>query len=248
MNYDYIIVGAGAAGCVLANRLSEDPQTRVLLVEAGGSDDRFLIRMPLGMLRAFRDPTLTWGFMSEPEPHLNGRVFAVTRGRVLGGSSSINGMFFMRGHSTDFDGWQAQGARAGATRTCCRISRSWNRAGAGRCPITAPAVPCRSRPIATTKLLHEPLMPTAAPAGYWTSDDLHGRLEEGFARGEITVDARGRRASAARAYLKPALHRPNLEVMQGALTTRVLVETGRARGHRAASRQRDAQRIRRTAK
>jgi alkylation response protein AidB-like acyl-CoA dehydrogenase len=95
--YDYIIVGAGAAGCVLANRLSEDPQTRVLLVEAGGSDDRFLIILPLGLLRAFRDPSLTWGYVSEPEPHLNGRVLPVPRGRVLGGSSSINGMFFMRG-------------------------------------------------------------------------------------------------------------------------------------------------------
>ena len=111
MIYDYIIVGAGAAGCVLANRLSEDPDTRVLLVEAGGSDDRFLIRLPLGMLRAFRDPTITWGYLSEPEPHLNGRVLGVPRGRVLGGSSSINGMFFMRGHSSDFDGWQALGAQ-----------------------------------------------------------------------------------------------------------------------------------------
>ena len=105
MSYDYIIVGAGAAGCVLANRLSADPQVRVLLVEAGGSDDRFLIKLPLGLLRAFRDPAITWGYLSEPEPHLNGRVLGVPRGRVLGGSSSINGMFFMRGHSADFDGW-----------------------------------------------------------------------------------------------------------------------------------------------
>jgi choline dehydrogenase len=94
MNYDYIIVGAGAAGCVLANRLSEDPQTRVLLVEAGGSDDRFLIRLPLGLLRAFRDPTLTWGYVSEPELHLM-VARCPCRGRVHGGSSSINGMFFM---------------------------------------------------------------------------------------------------------------------------------------------------------
>jgi len=230
LNYDYIIVGAGAAGCVLANRLSEDPQSRVLLVEAGGSDDRFLIRMPLGMMRAFRDPTLTWGFMSEPEPHLNGRVFPVTRGRVLGGSSSINGMFFMRGHSSDFDGWQALGCErwsyAHVLPYFKKLECSWR----GEVPYHGASGLMPIAPNATTKLLHEPLMATATAAGFWTSDDIHGRLEEGFARPEITIDARGRRASAARAYLRPALKRPNLEVMQGALTTRVLVAGQRAVG------------------
>jgi choline dehydrogenase len=230
LSYDYIIVGAGAAGCVLANRLSEDPNTRVLLVEAGGSDDRFLIRLPLGMLRAFRDPSLTWGFMSEPEPHLNGRALPVPRGRVLGGSSSINGMFFMRGHSGDFDGWQSMGAEgwgfADVLPYFKKLESSWR----GAVPYHGDSGPMPIAPNATTKLLHEPLMQTAVPAGFWTSDDLHGRLEEGFARAELTVDARGRRASSARAYLKPALHRPNLEVMQGALTTRVLIERHRAVG------------------
>ena len=230
MSYDYIIVGAGAAGCVLANRLSEDPQTRVLLVEAGGSDDRFLIRMPLGMMRAFRDPTLTWGFMSEPEPHLNGRVLPVIRGRVLGGSSSINGMFFMRGHSTDFDGWQAMGCErwsyAHVLPYFKKLESSWR----GDVPYHGATGPMPVAPNATTRLLHEPLMSTAAAAGYWTTDDINGRLEEGFARSEITVDARGRRANAARTYLRPALQRPNLDIMQGALTARVLVEANRAVG------------------
>ncbi len=230
MNYDYIIVGAGAAGCVLANRLSEDPQTRVLLVEAGGSDDRFLIRMPLGMMRAFRDPTLTWGFMSEPEPHLNGRVFPVTRGRVLGGSSSINGMFFMRGHSSDYDGWQAQGCEGWSYAHVLPYFKKLESSWRGDVPYHGATGPMPIAPNATTRLLHEPLMATAAAAGYWNSDDINGRVEEGFARTEITVDARGRRASAARTYLKPALRRPNLEVMQGALTTRVLVENQRAIG------------------
>ena len=147
MNYDYIIVGAGAAGCVLANRLSEDPQTRVLLVEAGGSDDRFLIRMPLGMLRAFRDPTLTWGYMSEPEPHLNGRVLPVPRGRVLGGSSSINGMFFMRGHSSDFDGWQDLGCGGLELRARAAVFQEARVELARRGAVSRRrAGPCRSRP------------------------------------------------------------------------------------------------------
>ena len=230
MSYDYIIVGAGAAGCVLANRLSEDPQARVLLVEAGGSDDRFLIKLPLGLLRAFRDPSLTWGYMSEPEPHLNGRVLPVPRGRVLGGSSSINGMFFMRGHSTDFDDWQEMGcdgwSYAHVLPYFKKLESSWR----GAVPYHGATGPMPVTPNATTKLLHDHLMQTAAPAGYWTSEDLHGRVEEGFARAELTVDARGRRASASRAYLRPARHRANLEVMQGALTTRLLVERGRAVG------------------
>jgi choline dehydrogenase len=230
LSYDYIIVGAGAAGCVLANRLSEDPNTRVLLVEAGGSDDRFLIRLPLGMLRAFRDPALTWGYVSEPEPHLNGRVLGVPRGRVLGGSSSINGMFFMRGHSSDFDGWQAMGAHGWSYAHVLPYFKKLESSWRGAVPYHGDTGPMPIAPNATTKLLHEPLMQTAVAAGFWTSEDLHGRLEEGFARAELTVDRRGRRASASRAYLKPALHRPNLEVMQGALTTRILVEGGRARG------------------
>jgi len=230
LDYDYIIVGAGAAGCVLANRLSEDPGIRVLLVEAGGSDDRFLIRMPLGFLRAFRDPTITWGYTSEPEPNLNGRVLAATRGRVLGGSSSINGMFFMRGHSADFDGWRELGAAgwgfADVLPYFKKLESSWR----GASPFHGADGPMPIAPIDTAKLLHEPLMRAAAPAGFWTSEDLHGKLQEGFARGEITVDARGRRANAARAYLHPVRHRANLEVLQGALTTRVLIANHRAAG------------------
>ena len=170
----------------------------MLLVEAGGSDDRFLIRMPLGFLRAFRDPSLTWGYMSEPEPHLNGRVIPVPRGRVLGGSSSINGMFFMRGHSRDFDGWRDLGCEgwgyADVLPYFKKLESSWR----GAVPYHGASGPMPIAPIDTTKLLHEPLMQTAAPAGFWTSDDLHGRLEEGFARAELTVDcarpARQRRA------------------------------------------------------
>lgn len=230
MSYDFIIVGAGAAGCVLANRLSEDPQVRVLLIEAGGSDDRFLIRMPLGFLRAFRDPTLTWGYSSEPEPHLDGRVLPIPRGRVLGGSSSINGMFFMRGHSADFDGWRDAGADgwgyADVLPYFKRLEASWR----GAVPYHGASGPLPVAAIDTAKLLHEPLMRAAAPAGFFTNDDLHARLEEGFARGEITVDARGRRANSARAYLHPVRHRPNLVVAQGSLVTRVLIESGRAVG------------------
>jgi choline dehydrogenase len=230
LSYDYIIVGAGAPRCGLANRLSEDPHTRVLLIEAGGSDNRFLIRMPLGFLRAFRDPSLTWGYASEPEPNLGGRSLAIPRGRVLGGSSSINGMFFMRGHSRDFDGWREAGCEgwgyADVLPYFKKLESSWR----GAVPYHGADGPMPIAPIDTTRLLHEPLMRTAAPAGYWTNDDLHARMEDGFARGEITVSARGRRANSALAYLHPVRHRPNLDVMQDGLVTRVLIESSRAVG------------------
>lgn len=163
-SFDYVIVGAGSAGCVLANRLSADPGVRVLLVEAGGSDDRLLIKMPLGFLRALLDPVLTWGYMSEPEPTLDGRSLWLPRGKVLGGSSSINGMFYMRGHSLDFDGWAALGCKGWSYADVLpyfkRMESSWRGAG----PWHGSGGPLKVMPIDTRRLLHTPLMASAAAA------------------------------------------------------------------------------------
>jgi choline dehydrogenase len=229
-SFDYVVVGAGSAGCVLANRLSAAADLRVLLVEAGGSDDRFMIKMPLGFLRAVLDPELSWGYTSEPEPTLDGRSLRLPRGKVLGGSSSINGMFHMRGHSGDFDGWAALGcvgwSFADVLPYFRRMESSWRGAG----PWHGGDGPLRITAIDTRRLLHAPLMASAAAAGFATTDDIHGEVEEGFARGEITVDARGRRASVSRAYLRPVLRRPNLQLATGALVTRVIIDGGTARG------------------
>ncbi len=228
--FDYVIVGAGSAGCVLANRLSQAADTRVLLVEAGGSDDRFMIKMPLGFLRAVFNPALSWGYMSEPEPTLDGRSLWLPRGKVLGGSSSINGMFHMRGHSRDFDAWAALGCEGWSYAEVLpyfrRLETSWR--GAGR--WHGGDGPLRVAAIDTRRLLHEPLMASAAAAGFATTEDIHGEVEEGFARGEITVDARGRRASTSRAYLRPVLRRPNVTLATKALVRRVIIEGGTARG------------------
>jgi choline dehydrogenase len=228
--YDFIIVGAGSAGCALAGRLSADPQTRVLLLEAGGSDNHWLLRMPLGFLRALLNPEYTWGYMSEPELTLNNRVLWLPRGKLLGGSSSINGMFYMRGHSLDFDGWAANGCAGWSYADVLpyfkRLENSWRGAGkwhGGDGPV-------RVSPINSRKLLHEPLLASAVAAGYTAVDDLHAERQDGCARGEITVDHRGRRASASRAYLRSARLRPNLTVLTGAHATRVLIESQRAVG------------------
>ena len=228
--YDYIIVGAGSAGCVLAHRLSANPQCRVLLLEAGGSHKKFHLTMPLAFLRAMLNPAFVWDYMSEPEPTLDGRSLRLPRGKVLGGSSSINGMFYMRGHSSDFDGWAADGCPGWSYAEVLPYFRAMETSWRGDNAWHGAVGPLPVRAIDTRRLLHDPLMRSAAAAGFATSDDLHAEVEEGFARGEITVDARGRRASTARAYLDPVASRANLTVITGALAERVLVENGRATG------------------
>ncbi len=215
---------------MLANRLSADPANTVLLIEAGGSDKHLLIQMPLGFMRAFRNPKFMWRYMTEPEPTLNGRRLPVWRGRLLGGSSSINGLFFMRGHSLDFDTWRQMGCEgwgfADVLPYFKKMETSWRGAG----PYHGDSGPLHVTPNATEWLLHKPLMESAEAAGFNVTDDIHGESEEGFARGELTVDRQGRRASTARAYLAPAMGRPNLTVVTEALTRRVMIEDGRAVG------------------
>jgi choline dehydrogenase len=228
--FDFIIVGAGSAGCVLANRLTADPKNRVLLIEAGGHDNHFLLKMPLGFMRALFNPKFTWPFMSEPEPHLNGRQIPIPRGRVLGGSSSINGMFFMRGHSLDFETWRQMGCEGWGYGDVLpyfkKMETSWRGAG----PYHGDSGPLHVAANQTAHLLNDPLMAAAEASGYHTTDDLHGEQEEGFARGELTIDPQGNRCSTARAYLAPAMSRPNLKIVTSALTRRVLIEDKRAVG------------------
>jgi choline dehydrogenase len=225
-----VIVGAGSAGAVLAARLTEDPAVRVLLLEAGGGADHWLIRMPLGFLKALRQPRYTWPYWTEPEPQLNDRKLILPRGRLLGGSSSINGMVFMRGHSADFDRWAQMGCQGWSYADVLPYFRKMERSWRGASDLHGGDGPLTVSPNATKWLLHDELMAAAKAAGHPLTDDIHAGDEEGVGKVELTIDGRGRRASTYAAYLKPAMRRPNLTVRTEALTRRVLTQGKRATG------------------
>jgi choline dehydrogenase len=228
--FDYIVVGAGSAGCVVAARLTEDRDVSVLLLEAGGDDSDYSLRMPVAFLKAVVNPAFNWGYMSEAEPHLKGRQLWLPRGRVLGGSGSINGMFYMRGHPLDYRDWEESGATGWGYTDVLPYFRKMETSWRGEGPYHGASGPVHVRPIATKHLLHEPLMASASGAGFTNCDDLSGQVAEGFARGEATIDARGRRVSSSTAYLRPVLNRPNLTLRTHAQAHRIVIEGGRATG------------------
>jgi len=228
--FDDIVVGAGSAGCVVANRLSEDRDRQVLVLEAGGHDRHLLIRMPLGFLQALRKPRFTWGYESEPEPNLYGRCLPVPRGKLLGGSSSINGMIHIRGHRLDFDDWARAGCQGWSYEEVLPYFRRSETHWSGESTYHGGDGPVQVRAIDTTRLLFEPLKAAAQAAGHPWLEDYDGADGVGFARATMAIDSRGRRHSTARAYLTPAGNRPNLQVRTGAQVQRVLIENGRAVG------------------
>ncbi|MDW5597423.1 choline dehydrogenase [Conexibacter stalactiti] len=231
-SYDVVIVGGGAAGCVLAGRLSEDAGTRVLLLEAGRSDypwDVF-IHMPAGFAFTIGNRLYDWRYQSEPEPHMHGRRIAHARGKVLGGSSSINAMNFQRGNPMDFDRW---GADAGMERWdyahCLPYFKRMETSLPGDARWRGKSGPLAlSRGAAATPLFGA-LFEAVREAGYELTDDVNGYRQEGFAAFDRTIH-RGRRLSAARAYVHPVRSRPNLDVRCLAFVTRVLFEGTRAVG------------------
>jgi choline dehydrogenase len=227
--FDYVIVGAGSAGCVLADRLSADGTRRVLLLEYGGSDRSIFIQMPSALSIPMNMPKYNWFYHTEPEPHLNGRRMHTPRGKVLGGSSSINGLVYIRGNPHDFDRWAREGAAGWSYADVLPyFKRAEKRAeggneyrgGGGKLQT------CYGR---LTNPLHAAWLDAADQAGYPRSADVNGYSQEGFGRMDMTV-ADGVRCSAANAYLRPAMRRSNLKVLTHALATRILFEGRRARG------------------
>src|SRR5665213_938050 len=229
-NFDYIIVGAGSAGCVVAARLTEDKDVTVLLLEAGGADRGAVLRVPIAWPLAAHDQRLNWTYETDPEPQLDGRRIAIPRGKVLGGCSSINGMGYKRGHPRDYDHWRQLGldgwGYADVLPYFKRSENSWS--GAGK--YHGVGGPLTVRKGGAAQLLYEPLAAAAQAAGHPICDDISGEQPEGLFVTELTVDERARRNSTARAFLYPAMKRPNLTVVTYATTTRVVIENGRAVG------------------
>ncbi|MBL3556179.1 MULTISPECIES: choline dehydrogenase [Marinobacter] len=231
-NYDYIIVGAGSAGCVLANRLTEDGRHRVLLLETGGSDKSIFIQMPTALSIPMNTKKYAWQFETEPEPYLDNRRMHCPRGKVLGGSSSINGMVYVRGHARDFDEWQEQGANGWDYRHCLpyfRKAETWAfgadeyRGGSG--PLGVNNGNNMQNP------LYKAFVDAGVDAGYFATADYNGERQEGFGAMHMTVK-NGRRWSTANAYLRPAMARDNLMVVTHALVHKVLLDGKRATGVR----------------
>jgi choline dehydrogenase len=229
--YDYIIVGAGSAGCVLAARLTENPANKVLLLESGGSDRSIFIQMPSALNIPLNSRRYNWGYQSEPEPHLNNRRINQPRGKVLGGSSSINGLVYVRGNALDFETWEDMGARGWAYRYVLPYFRRAETFLDGPDDYRGGEGPLATRRGVRTNPLYRAFVDAAVQAGYHASSDLNGYRQEGAGALDMTVNG-GVRASAANAYLKPAMKRPNLRVVTGVLAEAVVLDGRRATGVR----------------
>ena len=227
--YDYVIVGAGSAGCVLADRLSADGEASVLVLEYGGSDRSVVIQMPSALSIPMNRARYNWQYETEPEPHLGGRRMHTPRGKVIGGSSSINGMVYVRGNPLDFERWEEEGAAGwGYAQVLPYFRRAETREEGGDA-YRGGEGKLHTKYGALRNPLHAAFLEAAQQAGYPLSDDINGSRQEGFGRMDMTV-RNGRRWSAANAYLKPAMTRPNLRVVTHALASRILFEGRRAVG------------------
>lgn len=225
---DFVVVGSGSAGSALAARLSEDPRNSVIIIEYGGTDAGPLIQMPAALSYPMNMPLYDWGFRTEPEPNLGGRMMATPRGKVIGGSSSINGMVYVRGHARDFDHWSEEGANGWSYADVLPYFQRMENSHGGSVIARGDSGPLHIQRGPRTNPLFHAFVEAGRQAGFETTDDYNGLKQEGFGAMEQTIH-KGRRWSAANAYLKPALKRPNVTLVR-ALATRVEIRDGRAAG------------------
>ena len=227
--YDYIIAGAGSAGCVLANRLSEDGRTTVLLLEAGPEDKSPFIHMPAGVAQLLRSPAFNWQFDTEAEPNMQNRELYWPRGKVLGGSSSINGIVYIRGHASDYDEWEQLGNKGWSYNDCLPYFKKAEGHCKGESAFHGGSGPLKVSIPDMKNELFQTCLDAGKQAGYPLTDDFNGAQQEGFGIYHQTK-FNGKRCSTAVAYLKPARNRKNLTVITGARASKILMEGNKAVG------------------
>jgi choline dehydrogenase len=224
MTYHYIVIGGGSAGCVVASRLSERPGNTVLLLESGGPDKSLLLKMPLAF-PSLRESAFDWGYKTDAEPFASDRIVQVPRGKVLGGSSSVNGMMYSRGHPRDYDEWTEGWSYDEVLPFFKKSERNWR----GEGPAHGGSGPLSVVPYMSSEPITKAIRETAQALNYRLLNDFEAGDPEGFALPDSTI-YRGRRASASTAFLHPIRKRPNLKVITGARVTRIVIEKGRATG------------------
>jgi len=226
MSYDFIIIGGGSAGCVIAARLSERAENKVLLLESGGRDTNILLKMPFAFT-VLRDTPLDWGYSTDPEPFAGGRIVPTARGKVLGGSSSVNGMMYSRGHPRDYDQWRQMGAEGWSYEDVLPYFRKSESNWRGEGPVHGGSGPLKVTPYLSDEPVSRAIKDTARATGHRVLHDFEAGDPEGFALPDSTI-YKGCRASASKAFLEPARERPNLDVVTSAHVLRIVVEKGRA--------------------